>query len=294
LFLLALFVGPIAGFLLSFGTFVVIDFINNTVRDASEVETKFKLPVLATIPIILNTDEIPDDLPLERRMDAKLITSDYAPSIAGEKFRLLRTRLLLDAERSQRPIIVSSINPGDGKSLVSSNLSITYAQQKMPTVLIDADLRRGVLHNSFGLSKKPGLADLLVSNSKITAAALSKIIQNTHIPNLFLIPSGIQIPNPSELLGGERMRQVIEKLQDKYQKIILDTPPLSFIPDALVLNSFVHNILFVVRYGRTNLNELDTKLSELANTRSDILGLIINASVSTNDRTKYSYSYYHY
>jgi len=292
--LILLAIGPLLGLFVAIGLFVALDYFDASVKGKTDVETKLKLPVLTSIPVIIDEKEYPNDLEAHRQLEPKLITSDYAPSIAGEKFRLVRTKLLLENRDQKKSIIVSSLSPGDGKSLISSNLAITFAQQKVPTVLIDSDLRRGVLHNSFSCEKKPGLADILVSTSRINLEAISKITKKTHIPNLFLISSGIQVPNPSELLGSDRMRQVISALEQKYGVIILDTPPIEFIPDTLIINSFVHNILLVARYGKTNINRLSEKVSGFSNISEDFVGVVINASSDPEEKDDYSYSYYHY
>ena len=175
---------------------------------SKEIEEKLSLPVLATLPVIGEDKEIPDFVEPLKKLDPKLITSDYAPHIAGESFRMLRTKILMQTQLDNKSIIIASLNAGEGKSLVSSNMAITFAQQKLTTIILDCDLRRGVLHNSFACEKKPGMTDILVGNSPINLREVSKIIQKTHIPNLSLISNGTQVPNPSELLGSARMKDL--------------------------------------------------------------------------------------
>ncbi len=286
-------VGPVLGFILAIGLFIALDFLDKSVKESDEVEAKLKIPVLATIPIILKDNAVPEEIENHRQLEPKLITSNYAPSIANEKFRLLRTKLVMQ-ENQKRSYIITSLSPGDGKSLITANMAITFAQQKISTLLLDCDLRRGVLHNSFKCNKKPGLTDVLIRNTPITQTDISQIIQSTHIPNLFLFPSGTQVPNPSELLGSDRMKQMLKLLHEKFSMIIMDTPPIEFIADALVLNSLVHNILFVVRYGKTNLNKISDKIAEYSNIKEDFKGIIINASPEAEKEKYQSYSYYHY
>ena len=203
-------------------------------------------------------------------------------------------RDILNNNSKNKSLIVASLTPGDGKSLFSSNLAITFAQQKLPTLLIDCDLRRGVIHNSFNCGKKPGLTDVLVSNNPINLPEISRIIQRTHVPNLYLISCGIQVPNPSELLGGQRMKQFHNLLENKFGMIIIDSPPIEFVPDVMVLNSFIHSVLLVVRYKKTNLNKLNEKLREFSNIKDDFRGVVINASSNLTEKEHDSYSYYHY
>jgi capsular exopolysaccharide synthesis family protein len=286
--------GLVLGLFMAVGLFVAIDYFDKSVKEADTVQKVLHVPVLTTIPLIGESKELPDETDLQKKLDAKLITSDYAPNIAGESFRLLRTKILMNDEEKHHSLIVASLNPGEGKSLVSSNLAITFAQQKIPTVLIDCDLRRGVLHNSFTCDKKPGLSDLLAGTAKIEIDGISKVIQKTHVPYLFILSSGSQIPNPSELLGSNRMREIYSELKREFGAIILDTPPLDFIPDAMVLNNFIHRMILVVRYGKTNLNKLSQKIQEFNQVRQDLLGVVINASSEVLPKKYYSYSYYQY
>jgi tyrosine-protein kinase Etk/Wzc len=289
-----LIIGPILGLVLSIGLIILRDLLDGTIKESKQVEFKMQLPVLSSIPVILNVEEIPPELEGQAELDSKLITSDYGPHLAGEKFRLLRTKLTLNNESEKKTLIITSHSPGDGKSLVASNLAITFAQQKSPTVLLDCDLRRGVLHHSFSCNKKPGIADLLISSADIDEDAIKKITQQTHVPNLLLISSGQQVPNPSELLGSKRMQILLKALLKYYQNIIIDTPPFAVISDALVLDNFVHNMLLVVRYGQTNLNKLSQKIEEYKTIKSDFRGVVLNATEEVVDKDHYSYSYYHY
>lgn len=287
-------IGPLIGMIIGMMFFILLDVLDNSVKSAKDVEKKLRLPILATIPIIGNLKDVPEDDPLAKKFDRKLITSDYSPNLASESFRFLRTKLNIMNDRSHKAFVVVSLNPGEGKSLAASNLAITFAQQKFPTLLIDCDLRRGVLHNSFAGKKSPGLTDLLMGDSDINVSSAKKIIQQTHIPNLSLLSSGKQIPNPSELLGSSRMENFYKKLKRPYKVMIFDTPPIEFIPDAFVLNTFIHSIILVVRYGKTNLNRMNDVISDFKTLKKDFLGVVVNASPLAHEKKYYSYSYYKY
>jgi capsular exopolysaccharide synthesis family protein len=285
--------GGFLGLAIGIGLIISLDFFDNTVKSSKEFEAKIKIPVLATIPVI-GDEEIPEVIEYKNKMDDKLITSDYAPNIASESFRLLRTKLMMDINQEQMAMVIASMNPNEGKSLVSSNLAITFAQQKLSTILIDCDLRRGVVHHTFACEKKPGLSDILIGSGEITVENISDKIQKTVIPNLFLISDGSQIPNPSELLGSERMKKLINILMNEFKVVLFDTPPIEFIPDALILNNFVHKFVIVARFGKTNLSKLNSKLNEFPNLRSELAGVVINASPEMQENKYSSYSYYHY
>ncbi len=286
--------GPILGFILGIVLIFVMDFFDSSARDAKDVEKILKIPMLVTIPVIKNLKEVPEEEQLEKKLDDKLITSDYSPNLASETFRLLRTKLNIITNEKTKAFILTSLNPGEGKSLIASNLAITFAQQKLSTLLIDCDLRRGVLHNSFNCKKYPGLTDILIRDREVDMRVVSKILQNTHIPNLSLLSSGKQIPNPSELLGSSRMESLYKKFKKKYKVIIFDTPPLEFIPDAFALNNFVHSIILLVKYGKTNLNRTGDLLSDFKIFKKDFKGVVVNAAPVINERKYHSYSYYNY
>ena len=287
-------IGPILGLILGFGIVIVKDLLDHSVKSVKELESTTNLKVLATIPVIIDEKNVPEHIKSSGELDPKLITSDFAPVLASEQFRFIRTKLSFDNHDDSRSLIITSISPGDGKSLISSNLAVTFAQQKVPTLLIDCDLRRGVLHKSFNCVKKPGISDLLISGKKVTDSIISDAAQETHVPHLYLISSGMQIPNPSELLGSHRMRDLLEIFKASFDMIILDTPPIEFIPDALALNTFVHNILLVAREGKTNVNVLKYKLSEFSNIGSDFKYVVLNASKEVDAHAYTSYSYYNY
>ena len=287
-------IGLFLGFALGCGLFITLDFANKTVRSASDIENNLKLPLLATIPVIISNDELPEDFDLKKSFDEKLIVSDYAPNIAGESFRLLRTKLMIREEDDRKSYVIASLNPNEGKSLIAANLAITFAQQKIPTIIIDCDLRRGVLHNTFNCIKKPGITDILIGTNPLEFEDISNVIQNTHIPNLFILTAGVQIPNPSELLGSNRMLSLYGKLKDNFGVIIFDTPPINIIPEAIVLNNFVHSLILVVRYAKTSSLDLANKLSEFSNIEQDLLGVVINASEEFSEKKYQKYSYYNY
>jgi tyrosine-protein kinase Etk/Wzc len=288
------FFGPFLGIILGVGFVLLMDLLDNTVKSVKDLEINTNLKVLATIPVIIDEKNVPEHIKTSGELDPKLITSDFAPVLASEQFRFIRTKLSFDDNNDSRCIIITSIAPGDGKSIISSNLAVTFAQQKIPTLLIDCDLRRGVLHKVFNCVKKPGISDLLISSKKVDETLIDEAAQETHVPHLYLISSGLQIPNPSELLGSNRMKDLLDTFKESFQMIILDTPPIEFIPDALALNSFVHNIMLVAREGKTSISKLKYKLNEFSKIGSDFKYVVLNASREVDAHAYNSYSYYNY
>ncbi len=280
------------------GVVILWDFFNPTIKDETDIKFDLDLPVLTSIPVIGDDEEIPKFLDPEDKfkIDPKLITSDYAPNIIGEKYRTLRTHILFSEKEKEQinSLLVTSLNANEGKSLNISNLAITIAQQKIATVLVDTDLRRGVLHRSFVCSKRPGLSDLLNSRADINIKNLQKIIQKTHVPNLFLISSGTQIPNPSELIGSQRMKILVKVLKEKFGFVLFDSPPLSVTTDAIVLSTLVDKVLFVVRAGQTKKKQLIQVVEQFDTLREKTLGIVINGTDIKIEKSNYNYTYYHY
>ncbi len=278
------------------GMAIVVEFFDKTVQDVDELQERLKLPILGAIPVIKDDKDVPDDIEeIKGKRDPKLITLDYSPTLESEAYRDLRTKILYLTQKEElSSFLISSLRPNEGKSLTVSNLAITFAQQKISTLLIDADLRRGVLHNVFGNKKKPGLSDFLISNASVDYENLSKLIQNTFIPNLYLITAGTPIPNPTEMLGSDRMINLLEIVKRKFGMVILDTAPFQASSDAAILSNFVDGVVIVIRAGTTNVEQLMQKINEYPNLNRKVLGVVLNAVKVNNKKQQYQYSYYNY
>jgi len=272
--------------------FVVFALINNKIWTSREVEDKLTLNVLAMIPVIRN-DKNGNEFNNNETIDPKLITSDYAPTPAGEAFRRLRTLIYLGGD-AKKSIAISSLYPNEGKSLISANLAIAFAQQKKKTLLIDGDLRRGVVHSMFAQLKTPGLSDILIKNAPAKNQQVAKFIQNTHIPNLSLFTCGSPLPNPSEILGSQKMEKLFKDLERKFDRIVIDTPPFGLSPDLFVINSYVNNIALVIMSEKTRLSEFSKALKDFEKIRNDITGIIINGSNEVARGNYHDYNYYSY
>ncbi len=284
------------GLILSLGTILLMSIFDKTVRTADELEKIVPIRVVAKIPVVGSEKDIPAEIgDTSLRTDPKLVTADYSPTPVGEAYRSLRTQLLFNNEqKNNRSIFITSLNPGEGKSLNAGNIAITFAQQKIPTLLVDADLRRGVLHNSFACNKKPGLADFLYSSSEINDENIRKVIQQTHIPNLYLLSSGMSVPNPSEILGSQRGKDVIKFLTERFGFVIVDTPPIMVTADSVVISQYVDHGLFVVRAGKTNVQQAKEKIAEYKDFHPHLFGLILNCADLDISKENYKYSYYNY
>ncbi len=281
--------GGVVGLLLGLGLVLGIEAFDRTIKTVDEAKSAMKLNVLGAIPQI-NFGDFYDmqDNEKAKMVDQQLVTHDFAPTPIGEAYRSLRTNLLFSKTAGRiQTFVITSMAPGDGKSFTAANLSITMAQQKSNTLLVDTDLRRGVLHNTFGVPKEPGFSNYLIGS-----ILASEIINETHIPNLSVVSCGSLIPNPSELLGSVQLRRFLDEIRRRFDLIIFDTPPLNAATDAVVLGTQVDGTVVVVRAGKTRKDVARQKIELFHHVHAKLLGIILNG---TNvDLAHEGYSYYHY
>lgn len=171
-----------------------------------------------------------------------------------------------------------------------ANLAITMAQMGNKTVLIDADLRRPVIHSIFNLKKETGITNYLIGNK-----ALGDIIKPTFVDNLSIIPCGPLPPNPSELLGSEEMAQLIKRLKEKFEVILFDSPPVIAVTDAAILSTLVDGVILVIKAHQTHREAIKRAKNLLDNAEAKIFGSLLNGvNIKKTYGTNYYYYYYHY
>lgn len=222
-------------------------------------------------------------------MKNELIVKNKPKSIISEDIRTIRTNLefLLTDNESKTFMITSSV-PGEGKSFISSNLAVAFAQYDKKVLIIDCDMRLGRTHKIFELSNKNGLSNLIAKYDEDTA--LEEYIQKTEVKNLYVLTRGVVPPNPSELLSSKRFEVILKKLQKIFDYIILDSVPTNGLPDALVLSKLVDKTLIVCKYGYTDITDLESTKKALENVNANIAGVVINKVPKT--RSKYGNYYY--
>lgn len=282
-------IGGIVGLILGVGVVLVTEVLDKSIKSVDDVRRFLKMPVLGTIPKIDFSDVYDfQDSEKIKQIDQQLVTHDYSPTPIGEAYRSLRTNLMFTKDHGRiRSLVITSNEPGDGKSFTAANLSITLAQLKSNTLLIDSDLRRGVLHNTFGIPKEPGFSNYLTD-----VVPLQTIIHEAQIPNLSLISCGSLIPNPSELLGSHQMQRFLDEVRRKFDVIVFDSPPLNAATDAVVLGTQVDATVVVLRAGKTKRDLAKSKLDLFNSVPANVLGAILNGT--TADMAHPGYSYYHY
>jgi tyrosine-protein kinase Etk/Wzc len=280
--------GLFFGFSLGIGVVIVMEFADKRIRTQDDVKRYMKMSVLGIIPTVKFDHYELQDSEKAKSISSQIVTHDYSPTPVGEAYRSLRTSLLFSKTIGPiRSLAIGSVSPSEGKSFTAANLAITLAQQKSKTLLIDADLRRGVLHNTFNCPKKPGLTNYLTG-----VVPLESVLNETYIPNLTLITCGSLIPNPSELLGSVKMKRFIEGITKRFDFVLFDTPPLNAATDAIILGTLVDGIAVLVRAGYTNRDDVRRKMELFQNVNVRILGAILNcAGVEIAHE---GYSYYRY
>jgi len=216
----------------------------------------------------------------------ELISINEPDSIAAEAYRALRTSIqFASIDRDIKTLVVTSSNPGEGKSSVVINLGVVIAQTGKRVLLIDADLRNPSLYKNLEIDNQEGLSTLFLKND-----TLDKYIKQYAVNNLFILPSGPPPPNPSEILASDRMKQFISEIKEKFDFIIFDTPPLLPVTDAAALSKFCDGTLLVVRSSKTIIEAAHRVKTILDNLKVNVLGVVI----SDVDQRKEHYYYYDY
>ena len=282
---------------LSFGVFLafLIEMLDKTLKTIDEIE-KYGLSVLGIIPDI-NPD---NKMNFKTRffgfqkinnsnLERKLITREDPKSPVSESYRSLRTSMLYSTQKKVKSILVSSAGPGEGKTTTVSNLAITYANLGKKTLLVDTDLRRPVIHKVFNLKKEPGVTNFLSSQTN----DYESIVKKTEIENLYVITSGVIPPNPSEMLGSNRMIEFVRLLEVNFDMILFDSPPLVAVTDANMISREIDQIILVVKVGQTDKKAFHHTISNLKNIKAPIGGVIMNAVKNKSSYGSYYYYYYH-
>ena len=228
-------------------------------------------------------------------MKKELIVHKDPKSPVSEVFKTLRTNIqFMNTNRKLKVLQKTSAFPGEGKSWVASNIAVTFAQAGKKVVLIDADMRKGRQYVIFGVAPKPGLSNYLsgVSETESENLDLSNYIQATEIPNLYLMPAGNVPPNPSELLVSTQMINLIERLKELCDIVIVDGTPCELVADSIILSRIVDTSVIVTAYKTTKKDALETAVKNIRNVGGNIAGVVINKIPSGGKKMEEKYYYY--
>lgn len=228
-------------------------------------------------------------------MKRELIVQRTPKSPIAEVFRTLRTNIqFMHSKKTMKTLLVTSTMPGEGKSWVSANLAITFAQAGKKVLIIDADMRKGRQHTIFNIENKIGLSNFLSGideTGRTENLDVLKYVRATEIQNLYLIPAGNIPPNPSELLASETTIDMIEKLKEVFDFIIFDGAPALLVTDALIVARLVDSTVIVTECNNTKKENLEKVKKDIENVGGKIAGVILN-KLPINAK-KYMESYYY-
>ncbi len=271
--LLAMLVGLFGGVFAAFFT----EYMDDTIKTAEDVDKNLDLPFFDVVPL---TEETKGPI---------FVTSD-PKSATAEAYRTIRTGLMLSStDQPLKVILVTSSTPNEGKTTTAANLAVAMAQMGEKVLIVDVDMRRHNLHELYGISNPVGISDVIIDPKRLPEAIKSV---DKH-QNLDIITGGTLAPNPSELLGSERMREFITHLRGRYDRIILDSPPLLAFSDSLVLSRLADGVIMVIWGGKTTRNTIQQAVQSLQGVGAKILGVVLN-KIDTTRRSYYYYPYYSY
>jgi len=289
--LLSTFLGLGFGLLIAF----IIEFLDNTLKTIDEVE-RYNLSVLGIIPAIgqpkKNKKRWNGKLSINdssQNLKRRLITKEDPKSPISEAYRSLRTSMLFSSSKEIKSILVSSAGPGEGKTTTVANLAITYANLGKKTILVDTDLRRPVVHKVFNLDREPGVTNFLAGQTD----DITTLVKKTEIENLSIITSGVIPPNPSEMLGSQRMIDLLKILEADWDMVLFDSPPLVAVTDANMISQDIDSIVLIVKVGQTDKKAFHHTISNLRNISAPLGGIIMNAVTNKSSYGSYYYYYYH-
>jgi polysaccharide biosynthesis transport protein len=256
--LLFLVLGLVGGVMLAVG----LEFLDASVASRADVEERLRLSFIGAMPPLVPEDGGSTDLFIHR----------HPRSPAAEMCRAIRTNLLfMSPDKPFRTVVVSSAGPSEGKSTAVINLGMVMAQTGTRVLLMDTDMRRPRLHRAFGVANDVGVSSLVVGEGSLEHA-----IKSTDVPDLFVLPCGPLPPNPAELLHTRAFSELLGKLQERYDCILLDSPPLGPVSDALVLAKQTDGILLVLKAGVTHREQARRAIRSLRDVKARIIGALLN------------------
>ena len=285
------------GLTLALGGAFLIEYLDDTIKSPDDVDQLVDLPTLGAIARIRGNN-----------YPEKLIAAHEPRSPIVEAYRALRTNIRFSSvDQPTRTLMVTSPNPTEGKSVTLANLAVVMAQSGLRVIVIDSDLRRPVLHRVFGVSNSRGLSDAILNTTLEPATAAQaasarrqdpaelvlangapadrssssnpgaeEYLLSTEVPNLRVLPSGPLPPNPAELLGSQRMTQLLQELKARADILLFDSPPVLAVTDAAVLSAQLDGVLVVFDAGRTRRQMATKAIEELRRVDANLLGVVLN------------------
>lgn len=290
--------------LFGMGLALFLEYLDDTIRTAEEIENYLQLPALAAIPTI---DSVPrrklllvgngegggDGEDEESNPNAELLIHTDSRSSLAEAYRQLRTSILLStAGHAPKSLLVTSSLPSEGKTTTATNTAISLAQTGAKVLIIDADMRRPRLHQVFNITNGAGLSTLL--SSEFDDKAILDCVQYDDKSKLHLMPSGPVPPNPAELIGSEQMSHLLTKLHGHFTHVVIDSPPIASFTDGVLIASMVDGVILVVHAGKSSRQVVKRSKQLLNDVGAKVLGVVLNnVNLRSQDNYYYYQTYYH-
>lgn len=197
-------------------------------------------------------------------------------SAVQKAYKTIKTNISLSLlKEGCKRIVITSASPREGKSTTAVNIAISFAQESKRVLIVDCDLKKPKIHKAFGISDQPGLTNVVSDQ-----ATLETAISETRYANLYCLPAGLIVPNPSEILANERFFSILEELEEQFDYIIFDTPPLNIVSDALPVMKLADGVVLIVRSKISLYSEFEKALSNIENANAKLLGVIVNGETN--------------
>ncbi|MCX6032009.1 MAG: polysaccharide biosynthesis tyrosine autokinase [Chloroflexi bacterium] len=266
------------GLVLAGGAAYLLEYLDDTLKNPDDVQKELGLTTLGAVPLIENRD-------------GELAALSGGQSAAAESYRVLRTNLqFASVDRPLRTLLITSPAPTEGKSMTAANLAAALAQAGRRVVLVDTDLHRPRLHRIFKLRNNAGITSALLEEHP----ALDALLQETQVPNLRVLTSGPLPPNPAELLGSTRMKELLAELTALADIVVLDSPPTTALSDAAILSIHCDGVLLVLDSGKTRREVAKRALEALKRVNARVVGALLNRMPTRGAGYYYYYYYTHY
>jgi capsular exopolysaccharide synthesis family protein len=302
-------IGFLISLAFSFGLAYLLETLNTSVRNVEDVSRTTQLPTLAVIPTLggkalqghrnghhelkaAGLKDVNDSIEEIADYSAKPVLADSLKkfSAAAESYRMLRTSVLLStAGHPPKIMLVTSGQPGDGKTTTVFNIAIAFTQLGARVVIVDCDMRKPRIHKLVQQKKDKGLSTFLTSGGD-----LDGLINPTPVPNLSILQCGHIPPNPSELISSDKMRELLGLLSERFDYIILDSPPLVTVTDPMILSTLVDGVILVAKSGQSKSELLRRACHDLSGVGAKVLGVVLNDFNLKHEGYDYYYYYRYY
>ncbi len=252
-------IGMLLGLMISLALIFLRDFFDNTFKTEDDVRNVLDLPVITSLPELVK--------------DSATIVTEETPFDYKEAFKVLRTKIQFSGvDGDMKRIAITSSGPFEGKTTVSINLALTMAETGKRVLLIDTDLRKPKVHKTLNMPSEPGISNVLTQQEEL-ANVIKKV---PNFDSLDVVTCGVIPPNPTELLGSHQMEAFIASIEDDYDYIIFDTPPIGLVADTAVLSKMLDGVIWVVSYGRTVKETAHFAKDTLDSVNANIIGCVFN------------------